>query len=307
MMHTPQVDTHLDGLHTLGRWTGDRARATPERIAHRRSGCSRMLHASSRSDQACRAACRPARVAIASHPHTAHADHLLFFACGGRRVVPCHPVGVTFARSLSSSNSPTGQVLAWRTSSPPCATASPNAAARAARPRGGVGKTPGGLDMRCRRPVPAARVRMLSPQAPRLRDDAPALMFTSGRRLDGAEGVITQHARCSGRTLRCPDAPKFTSQDTADRPSVPQYHVGGGRRGNRSGLVDGLHGSYSSAPSGPGRVLNTHRRPRASRPRGACRRNTSLAPISRFAAHETDTPLSATRYVGALRMPEARS
>lgn len=30
---TPPHDTQHDGLHTLGRWTGDRARATPERIA----------------------------------------------------------------------------------------------------------------------------------------------------------------------------------------------------------------------------------------------------------------------------------
>lgn len=217
--------TRSDGLHTLGRWTADRARATPERVAIDDRGVVLSYRDLDARADALAEALIAAGYGVGDRIATItgnSADHVvLFFACAkaGLVLVP----------------------LSWRLSPRELADqldlADPalllveeefESLAAAARERlahpvavGALGET--GVE---REPVAPVR-RSADPVVHRApRDDDPLLIvFTSGT-LDRARGAILTHANCFWTNLSLSRTAEITSSDTV-LAVMPQYHVGG--------------------------------------------------------------------------------
>lgn len=219
-------DTPHDGLHTLGRWTGDRARATPERIAIDDRGVElsyRELHArASRLARLLRGAGYGVGDRIATLTGNS-ADHVvLFFACAqaGLVLVP-----------LSWRLSPREIAQQLELSDPALLVVEDEFASLASAslerllappPRAGVGSR--GVESAVPAPL-RGRLEDAPPQRPVRDDDALLLMFTSGT-LAAPKGVILTHANCFWTNLALSRTAEITSQDTV-LAVMPQYHVGG--------------------------------------------------------------------------------
>mgnify|MGYP000857399728 FL=1 len=214
-----------DGLHTLGRWSVDRALATPERIAIDDRGV--VLTYRELEDRSSRLADSfiDAGYGVGDRIATLtgnSADHVvLFFACAkaGLVLVPLswrlsprelaqqleqsHPALLLIEDEFDSLATAALELLV---SSPPT---------------GGLGV--GGIEREMVAPVQgggAGGIRRAVED-----DDALLIMFTSGT-LDRAKGAILTHANCFWTNLSLSRTAEITSSDTV-LAVMPQYHVGG--------------------------------------------------------------------------------
>ncbi len=226
MTHTPRVDERALGLHTLGRWTADRAMATPDRVAIDDRGV--VLKYCDLHDRSTRLASllQQAGYGVGDRIATLtgnSADHVvLFFACAqaGLVLVPiswrlspreiaqqlelAEPMALVVEDEFASL----GAAAAERLLDPP-----PQVAAGMR----GIERTP---------PAPRRSSREPTPEHRNVRDDDPLLiMFTSGTQ-GAPRGAILTHANCFWTNLALSRTIEITSSDTV-LAVMPQYHVGG--------------------------------------------------------------------------------
>lgn len=213
------------GLHTLGRWTTDRALATPARIAIDDRGV--VITYRELDDRAARLAESFAAAGYEVGDRVAtltgnSADHVvIFFACAkaGLVLVP-----------LSWRLSPRELALQLVRSDPALLLVEDEFDALAAAGLEGLVKTPStgtpgtsGIEHEMVAPTDGAR------GGPARRavedDDALLIIFTSGT-LDRAKGAILTHANCFWTNLSLSRIAEITSSDTV-LAVMPQYHVGG--------------------------------------------------------------------------------
>lgn len=214
-----------DGLHTLGRWTADRARATPERVAIDDRGVVLSYRGlderAARLAQALRAAGYRIGDRIATITGNS-ADHVvLFFACAkaGLVLVPlswrlsprelavqldiADPALLLVENEFESLARATTERLARRI------------------PQSGLGAhgvealvpAPGG-----ERPAHEGREHVAD-------DDALLIIFTSGTTAR-PKGAVLTHANCFWTNLSLSRIAELTAADTV-LAVMPQYHVGG--------------------------------------------------------------------------------
>ena len=214
-----------DGLHTLGRWTRDRARATPDRIAVDDRGVSITYSDLERRARSLAAAFRNAGLGVGDRVATItgnSADHVVvFFACAkaGLALVP-----------LSWRLSPRELALQLDVAAPALLLAEDEfqslarSATRHVRRRIPT-TTLGSHGVESIVPAPAGEAR--SPFAERpVRDEDPLLIiFTSGT-TGAARGAVLTHANCFWTNLSFSRIAEITSHDVV-LCVMPQYHVGG--------------------------------------------------------------------------------
>lgn len=213
-----------EGLHTLGRWTSDRARATPDRVAVDDRGVCITYAELDRRASALAAAFSSAGLTVGSRVATItgnSADHVVvFFACAkaGAALVP----------------------LSWRLSHRELAeqlevaepalllvedefrTLARSAAARLARqiPTTGLGSQ--GVESE----IPSLVSSTQGALRRSVRDDDPLLIiFTSGT-TGMARGAVLTHSNCFWTNVSLSRIAEITSQDVV-LAMMPEYHVGG--------------------------------------------------------------------------------
>lgn len=212
-----------DSLHTLGRWTSDRAVATPDRIAVDDRGVQLSYLALDARAAALADSLRGAGFGIGDRIATITGNSsdqvVLFFACAKAGVVLV---------PLSWRLSPT-ELASHLTASRPALllvedefTSLADAAYELlvdGPPRSTLGV--GGIESF----VPAIR-RYGMPETPPVRDDdALLLIFTAGT-LGAPKGAVLSHANCFWTNLALSRTAELTSADVV-LAVMPQYHVGG--------------------------------------------------------------------------------
>ncbi|RPF22571.1 class I adenylate-forming enzyme family protein [Myceligenerans xiligouense] len=215
-----------DGLHTLGRWTGDRARATPDRVAVDDRGVTltyRDLHERSTALAGrLRAAGYGPGTRIATITGNS-ADHVvLFFACAHAGLVLA-PLSWRLApRELADQLALTEPALVVVEQE--FSVLADAALERLPLPPGRTDPGVAGVE----RHVPPPRTpHDDAPAAGRaVRDDDPLLLvFTSGT--GGApKGALLTHANCFWNNLSLSRTVELTSRDVV-LSVLPQFHVGG--------------------------------------------------------------------------------
>lgn len=220
------IDTSADGLHTLGRWTADRARATPDRVAIDDRGVELRYRDLDARASALATRLRGAGYGAGDRIATLtgnSADHVvLFFACAqaGLVLVP-----------ISWRLSPREIAQQLELADPLLLVvedefASLGAAAleRLLDPPASIAIGARGIE---RSTLAPRRARGAAAAAARnVRDDDPLLiMFTSGT-LAAPKGVILTHANCFWTNLALSRTAEITSHDVV-LAVMPQYHVGG--------------------------------------------------------------------------------
>ncbi len=213
------------GLHTLGRWTTDRALATPDRVAIDDRGV--VLTYRELDDRATRLAesFSAAGYGVGERVATLtgnSADHVvIFFACAkaGLVLVP-----------LSWRLSPRELALQLDRSDPALLLVEDEFDSLASAALEGLVKTPSigsfgtrGIEHEMVAPTDGARTG--SHRRAVEDDDALLIIFTSGT-LDRAKGAILTHANCFWTNLSLSRIAEITSSDTV-LAVMPQYHVGG--------------------------------------------------------------------------------
>ncbi|MBX3098090.1 MAG: AMP-binding protein [Salinibacterium sp.] len=213
------------GLHTLGRWTTDRALATPDRIAIDDRGV--VLTYRELDDRAARLAESFSEAGYGVGERVAtltgnSSDHVvIFFACAkaGLVLVP-----------LSWRLSPRELALQLDRSDPALLLVEDEFDSLAAAALEGLVKTPStgslgtrGIEHEMVAPTDGARTGSVRRAVED--DDALLIIFTSGT-LDRAKGAILTHANCFWTNLSLSRIAEITSSDTV-LAVMPQYHVGG--------------------------------------------------------------------------------
>lgn len=214
------------GLHTLGRWTADRAMATPDRVAIDDRGV--VLHYRELHERSTRLAARLEQAGYGVGDRIAtltgnSADHVvLFFACAqaGLVLVPiswrlspreiAHQLELSepMALVVEDEFASLGAAAAERLLDPP---------PQVAPGMRGIERTP---------PAPRRSSREGAPERREVRDDDPLLiMFTSGTQ-SAPRGAILTHANCFWTNLALSRTIEITSSDTV-LAVMPQYHIGG--------------------------------------------------------------------------------
>ncbi len=219
---SPSVDS--DGLHTLGRWTSDRARATPDRVAvDDRGVCISYAELDRRATALARAFVR-AGLGVGSRVATItgnSSDHVVvFFACAkaGAALVP-----------LSWRLSPRELAEQLVVAEPAILlvedefrTLSRSVATRLARtiPTTGLGSQ--GVEAE----IPTLTFTKDAAARQDVRDDDPLLIiFTSGT-TGTARGAVLTHANCFWTNVSLSRIAEITSHDVV-LAMMPEYHVGG--------------------------------------------------------------------------------
>ncbi len=225
--HDPPVSSapgETDGLHTLGRWTSDRARATPARVAVDDRGVCISYAELDRRAAALAAAFVTAGLCVGSRVATItgnSADHVVvFFACAkaGLVLVP-----------LSWRLSPRELAEQLEVAEPAILlvedefrTLARSAATRVAReiPTTGLGSQ--GVEVE----VPSVAAGTGREARRGVRDDDPLLIiFTSGT-TGTARGAVLTHANCFWTNVSLSRIAEITSHDVV-LAMMPEYHVGG--------------------------------------------------------------------------------
>ncbi len=220
---------NADGLHTIGRWTHDRARTTPERVAVDDRGVT--LHYRDLDFRASElaAAFRAAGYGIGDRIATItgnSSDHVvLFFACAQAGLVLV-PLSWRLApRELAQQLEQADPALLlvedeFQTLARDAAARLPGALAETL-PSTLLG-THGVEHL-----VPARRADLEErvPQRP-VRDDDPLLIVYTSGTLGRAKGVVLTHANCFWTNLSLSRIAEITSSDIV-LSVMPQYHVGG--------------------------------------------------------------------------------
>jgi fatty-acyl-CoA synthase len=214
-----------DGLHTLGRWTSDRASSTPGRVAIDDRGVTLPYRELDRRAAALAAAFRAAGYGIGDRVATVtgnSADHVvLFFACAkaGLVLVP-----------LSWRLSPAELAHQLEHADPALVLVEHEfealaAAAQSRLPEAGRTVPLGPAGVEAHLPPPARR----SPDAPEQREvhdgDALLMVFTSGTEGRSKAAVLT-HANCFWTNLSLSRTAELNSNDVV-LSVLPQFHVGG--------------------------------------------------------------------------------
>ncbi|MFF2370224.1 class I adenylate-forming enzyme family protein [Agromyces sp. NPDC058110] len=222
-----------DGLHTLGRWTRDRARATPERVAIDDRGVALTYRELDARAERLADAFRAAGYAIGDRIATItgnSADHVvLFFACAkaGLTLVPlswrlaprelaeqleiAEPALLLVESEFESLARATLARLARRVPNAPLGAHGVEAEVPA--PAG-----PAGRDAAAARAAAALRTEVAD-------DDALLIIFTSGTTAR-AKGAVLTHLNCFWTNLSLSRIAEIRATDTV-LAVLPQYHVGG--------------------------------------------------------------------------------
>ncbi|SFR87553.1 fatty-acyl-CoA synthase [Agromyces sp. CF514] len=222
-----------DGLHTLGRWTRDRARATPERVAIDDRGVALTYRELDARAERLADAFRVAGYAIGDRIASItgnSADHVvLFFACAkaGLTLVPlswrlaprelaeqleiAEPALLLVEDEFESLAKATSGRLARRIPNAPLGAHGVEAEVPA--PAGPVGREAAAVraDVALRRDVAD--------------DDALLIIFTSGTTAR-AKGAVLTHLNCFWTNLSLSRIAEIRATDTV-LAVLPQYHVGG--------------------------------------------------------------------------------
>ncbi len=220
---TPE-DAEFTGLHTLGRWTSDRARATPDRVAVDDRGVCITYAELDRRATALAAAFVDAGLPLGSRVATItgnSADHVVvFFACAkaGLVLVP-----------LSWRLSPRELAEQLHVAEPAILlvedefrTLARSVTSRLAHtiPTTGLGSQ--GIEVE----VPALLTEVASQWRRAVGDDDPLLIiFTSGT-TGAARGAVLTHSNCFWTNLSLSRIAEITSRDVV-LAMMPEYHVGG--------------------------------------------------------------------------------
>jgi fatty-acyl-CoA synthase len=291
-----------DGLHTLGRWTRDRARATPERVAIDDRGVVVTYRELDARAERLADAFRAAGYAIGDRIATItgnSADHVvLFFACAkaGLVLVPlswrlaprelaaqleiAEPALLLVENEFESLARATLTRLALRIPNAPL----------------------GALGVEAEMPVPAVRLAMAD--APSRRevhdDDALLVIFTSGTTA-GPKGAVLTHANCFWTNLSFSRIAEVGADDTV-LAVMPQYHVGGW---NITPLLAWWTGAtvVLERTFDPGRVLHLIQERRITTMMGVPANYLFLAQHPEFS--RTDLSSLAHAIVGGAPMPPA--
>lgn len=226
MITPPAGSEPGDGLHTLGRWTADRAMATPDRVAIDDRGV--VLHYRDLHERSTRLAqrLREAGYGVGDRIATLtgnSSDHVvLFFACAqaGLVLVPISwrlspreiaqqlELAEPMAFIVEDEFASLGAAAAERLLDPP---------PQAAPGLRGIERTP---------PAPRRSLRDGDVLVRAVRDDDPLLIiFTSGT-LGAPKGAMLTHANCFWTNLALSRTIEISSADTV-LAVMPQYHVGG--------------------------------------------------------------------------------
>jgi fatty-acyl-CoA synthase len=215
-----------DGLHTLGRWTGDRARATPERIAIDDRGVVVTYRELDARAERLAAAFRAAGYAVGDRVATLtgnSADHVvLFFACAKAGLVLV-PLSWRLApRELAAQleiAEPAALLVETEFESLAKATL-----ARLARRVSTAALGAHGVEAEV--PAPSRDVRPgASDRTDVADDDALLIIFTSGTTAT-PKGAVLTHANCFWTNLSFSRIAELRATDTV-LAVMPQYHVGG--------------------------------------------------------------------------------
>jgi fatty-acyl-CoA synthase len=221
----PQHDNSNGGLHTLGRWTTDRALATPGRVAVDDRGV--VVSYADLESRASRLAASLLDAGygvgdrIATVTGNSSDQVVLFFACAkaGLVLVP-----------LSWRLSPRELAMQLDTADPALLLveeefASLASAAYRRLPQILAVSSPGAHGIERSVPSPSRKLDAQVTRRP-VRDDDPLLIiFTSGT-LDRPKGAILTHANCFWTNLALSRTVEITSVDVV-LAVMPQYHVGG--------------------------------------------------------------------------------
>jgi fatty-acyl-CoA synthase len=211
-----------DSLHTLGRWTSDRAVATPDRIAVDDRGVQLSYRALDARATALAEALRTAGFGIGDRIATVTGNSsdqvVLFFACAKAGVVLV-PLSwrlspVELASHLTASRPALLLVEDEFTSLADAA----YALLVDGPPRSTLGAR--GIESR----VPPARGGSTERRA--VRDDDPLLLIFTAGTLGTPKGAILSHANCFWTNLALSRTAELTSADVV-LAVMPQYHVGG--------------------------------------------------------------------------------
>lgn len=218
-----------DGLHTLGRWTRDRALATPDRVAVDDRGVTLryrdLHHRASRLATEFRAAGYGTGDRIATITGNSADQVVLFFACAQAGLV---------LTPLSWRLSP-GEIADQMTTADPAlvlvdqefAALADAALGRLALPPASTELGRSGVESRV--PPPTRRPRSASESPPAQRpvadDDPLLLVFTSGTQ-GPPKGAMLTHANCFWTNLSLSRTVELTSHDVV-LSVLPQFHAGG--------------------------------------------------------------------------------
>ncbi|MBL0884923.1 class I adenylate-forming enzyme family protein [Myceligenerans indicum] len=215
-----------DGLHTLGRWTRDRARATPDRVAVDDRGVTltyRDLHERATAlARRFRAAGYGAGARVATVTGNSADQVVLFFACAHAGLVLA-PLSWRLApRELADQLALTDPALVVVEEE--FAVLAQTALERLPVPPGRAEPGAGGVERHV--PPPALAPGDGPAPARAVRDDDPLLLvFTSGT--GGApKGALLTHANCFWNNLSLSRTVELTSSDVV-LSVLPQFHVGG--------------------------------------------------------------------------------
>lgn len=224
-----------DGLHTLGRWTTDRAASTPDRVAIDDRGVLLRYRDLERRASALAALFRAAGYRRGDRVATVtgnSADHVVtFFACAkaGLVLVPLswRLTVAELADHLSRADAAVmfyegeletqARAAARACLDPPpmCPLGESGAEAGLPAPRGG------------RRTSPALEPGEGEPGAGGVGDDDPLLMiFTSGTAQDGPRAAVLTHANCFWTNLSLSRTAEVSGTDVV-LAVLPQFHVAG--------------------------------------------------------------------------------
>ena len=216
--------TMSDGLHTLGRWPTDRARATPDRIAIDDRGVVVTYRELEERSSRLASALTQAGYGVGDRIATItgnSADHVvLFFACAKSGLVLVPLSWRLSPRELGEQLERSDPALLLVEDEFDSLASAALERLIAAPPRGALGAR--GIESHMIAPTRLAAPGLRRPVDD---DDALLIIFTSGT-LDRAKGAILTHANCFWTNLSLSRIAEITSSDTV-LAVMPQYHVGG--------------------------------------------------------------------------------
>lgn len=221
----PHRDNSNDGLHTLGRWTADRALATPSRVAVDDRGVvvtyAELEARASRLAASLLDAGYGVGDRIATVTGNSSDQVVLFFACAkaGLVLVP-----------LSWRLSPRELAMQLDTADPALLLVEEEFSSLAAAAYRRLPQTlsvanPGAHGIERSVPAPSRKLDAQVSRRPVRDDDQLLIIFTSGT-LDRPKGAILTHANCFWTNLALSRTVEITSVDVV-LAVMPQYHVGG--------------------------------------------------------------------------------
>lgn len=217
--------TRTEGLHTLGRWTSDRALATPDRVAVDDRGVVLTYRELDKRATLLAAAFQGAGYGVGERIATItgnSADHVvLFFACAKAGLVLVPLSWRLSPRELAQQIEQVVPAILLVEDEFDSLAEAALERVTAALPTAALGVS--GIELETVAPLHHRGERVI--HRPVQDDDALLIIFTSGT-LEQAKGAILTHANCFWTNLSLSRIAEITSSDTV-LAVMPQYHVGG--------------------------------------------------------------------------------